>query len=74
MNISLSLDYVKTEDGYSKKFYAKAIETLKAKLEKLEKNELLDSNQNDYQKQKESMKREIDRQIKEYTAKINAIQ
>lgn len=73
MNISLSLDYVKTEDGYSKKFYAKAIDILKAKLEKLEKNELLDSNQNDYQEQKESMKREIDRQIKEYTAKINAI-
>lgn len=60
----------KIKDAYSKRFYTNAIKQLEAKLEKLEKNELLDSNQQDYEKQKNSMKETIKSQIEEYKKKL----
>lgn len=60
-------------DEYDRKFYSKAIKMLNEKLEKLEKNELLDSNQEDYEKQKNTLKKEIKKQIEEYTEKLNGL-
>lgn len=60
-------------DDYSKRFYSKAIRELREKLQKLERNELLDANQKDYQEQKEALKKELKSQIKEYSEKLNAL-
>lgn len=62
----------KIYDEYSKRFYTRAIRELEAKLEKLKKNELLDANQEDYEEQKTSLINEIEKQIKDYTEKLNA--
>lgn len=60
-------------DEYSRRFYSKAIKALNDKLEKLERNELLDSNQEDYQTQKNNMIKEIKKQIDEYQQKLNEL-
>lgn len=67
--------YTKTGflDSYSKRFYINAIKSLKEKLSKLEKNELLDANQKDYESQKAQMKKTIEAQIEEYEKKLDAI-
>jgi len=61
---------VGVEDGYSKKFYIKALKSLEDKLKKLEKNELLDSNQEDYEIQKNKMRETIKTQMEEYKKKL----
>ena len=58
------------KDSYSRKFYAKAIKALEDELEKLEKNEILDENNKDYEKQKNKMRKTIQKQIEEYKAKL----
>lgn len=58
------------KDSYSRKFYVKAIKALEDELEKLEKNEILDENNEDYEKQKNKMRKTIQKQIKEYKAKL----
>lgn len=60
-------------DDYSRRFYVKAIETLNNKLKKLERNELLDANQKDYQEQKAKMIKEIKDQIEQYEKKLNEL-
>ena len=60
-------------DDYSKKFYINAIKALNEKLDKLERNELLDSNQKDYENQKSKMRKTIKSQIGEYEKKINEL-
>ena len=60
-------------DDYSRRFYVKAIETLNNKLKKLERNELLDANQKDYQEQKAKMIKEIKEQIAQYEKKLNEL-
>lgn len=60
-------------DDYSRRFYVKAIETLNNKLKKLERNELLDANQKDYQEQKAKMIKEIKEQIEQYEKKLNEL-
>ena len=61
----------KFHDSYSKKFYSKMIKELEDRLKKLEKNELLDENNHVYEKQKNSMKEELKKQIEEYKQKLN---
>ena len=60
----------KFHDSYSKKFYSKMIKELEDRLKKLEKNELLDENNHTYEKQKNSMREEIKKQIDEYRKKL----
>lgn len=60
----------KFHDSYSKKFYSKMIKELEDRLKKLEKNELLDENNHTYEKQKNSMREEIKKQIEEYKQKL----
>lgn len=57
-------------DSYSRKFYIKSIEALEDKLKKLEKNEILDENNKDYELQKNKMRETIKKQIEEYKAKL----
>lgn len=61
------------DDSYSKRFYISAIKSMKDKLEKLKRNELIDSNQKDYEEQKASMTKELERQIAEYEKKLNEL-
>lgn len=60
-------------DEYSRRFYSKAIKALNDKLEKLNKNQLLDMNQEDYQIQKDKMIKEIKKQIAEYQKKMDEL-
>lgn len=66
----LEKDLIDDSEKYSKRFYTNAIKALNEKLEKLEKNELLDSNQKDYESQKNSMRETIKKQIEEYEKKL----
>jgi hypothetical protein len=61
-------------DEYDRKFYSKMIKALKEKLEKLERNELLDSNQEDYEIQKSNLRKEIKNQIQQYSEKLDALE
>ena len=60
-------------DAYSKRFYITAIKELEEKLKKAKKNELLQSNQDSYDKQKESMVQTLEKQIAEYKEKLNEL-
>lgn len=62
--------YLKFEDSFSRKFYSKMIKELEDKLDKLEKNEILDQNNKEYESQKNKMKQTIKKQIEEYKAKL----
>lgn len=63
--------WAKFQDSFSKKFYNKAIEALEKQLKKLDKNEiLLDENQEDYEMQKNNLRKTIEKQIEEYKAKL----
>lgn len=61
------------DDAYSKRFYISAIKSMKDKLERLKRNDLIDSNQKDYEEQKASMTKELERQIAEYEKKLNEL-
>ena len=58
-------------DKYSKKFYSKIIKELENKLDELNNNEYLDTDNFILEKQKNNLKSEIKNQIEEYKNKLN---